>query len=169
MDPPSPPSQPSNPAWKAALLVLTIVAVWYITKRVVSLKRSTAVPPGVSLDASYRDLGPEAYDDAMTSLRSFARLYASTFELKTCTRETVYALLQRRDDILRNLRELRLRMPNDLFAEQALAQHTEEVDRVLRGYVDDAQTRCDAKLLFTGPIDDMFYRKFYLASNDVTQ
>ena len=155
--------------WKAAVIALGVAAAWSATKRYVASVRDVSVPPGIHLQEQYREHGPEQYDASLASLHAFASVYRSTFTLAQCTRESVEQLHALRDSVLCNLRELRLRMHNDLVEEAGLVQHTEDVDRLLRGYIEDAQWRSHSDLVFPGPIDDWFYRKFYRASNDVIE
>ena len=155
--------------WKAAVLALGITAAWSMTKRYVAHVRDISTPPGIHLQTQYREHGPEQYDASLASLHAFASVYRSTFTLTQCTRQSVEQLHALRNSVLCNLRELRLRMPNDLVGEAGLAQHTEDVDRLLRGYIEDAQKRSHSDLVFPGPIDDWFYRKFYRASNDAIE
>ena len=157
-------------AWKALVLAAAVAAAWTVTKRVAAARRASAAPPGLpAAPAGMRDHGPREYDAAQEALREFAREYAGSFAFQGCGRGTVNALHARRAEVLSRLSELRMRLPNDLAAETGLARHTEGVDTLLRGYVEDAQRRSGAALVFPGPLDDWFYRRFYRAANDVIE
>lgn len=154
---------------KTVVVVAVLAAAWVATTRAAAARRALATPPGTSPPpVETRDHGPEEYDAAQAALREFARVYADSFAFQGCGRGTVDALHSLRSEVLGRLRELRMRLPNDLAADAGLVRHTEGVDSLLRGYVDDTQRRAGVSLVFPGPLDDWFYRRFYRASNDVT-
>ena len=156
--------------WKVAVLAGVLAAAWAVTRRAADSRRASAPPLGMSSPpAGMRAHGPTEYDAAQTALREFAREYAGSFAFRGNGRAAVDALHARRAEVLTRLHELRMRLPNDLDAETALARHTEGVDGLLRGYVEDAQRRSGATLVFPGPLDDWFYRRFYRASNDIIE
>lgn len=119
-------------------------------------------PPSPDL----RDLSPHHHDECTRALRAFAAAYADTFR-GDCGRDGVLTLHELRDAALGALFELRMRLPNDLDTETRVTAHIEETDRLLRGYIADAQARCGAALLHPGPIDDLYYRQWWRAANDV--
>ncbi len=150
-------------------LALVLMALWFAFLGVrahVRKTRSQAVPAGVTPRPEFRGHSTFHFDEATQALRAFATEYRLTHAYGKCTRQAVLALHGLRDKALKHMYELRMRLPNDLHAEAELAQHIEDTDRLLRGYIQDAQARSGQVLLHPGPIDDMFYRQFYRAHND---
>lgn len=155
-------------------VALVLLAAWLASRYVrgrVRESRDERLPAGVTApDPHLRDHpNAEYYDACLLALRQFAREYRLTFQHGRCTRAAVMTLHTLRDDALKHLYELRMRLPNDMNAEAEVTAHVVETDALLRGYLDDAQARCGEPLLHPGPIDDMHYRQFYRAANDATE
>lgn len=149
----------------AAVLALVLAAwLWLLRRR----ERQGDLPLGVAAPGpGVRALSPDLHDACVRALREFAEAYRATFQHGQCSKEAVLRLHDARADALGHLYQLRMRMPNDLDGERELTRHIEDTDRLLHSYIADAQARCGQALLHPGPIDDMYYRRFYRAHNDV--
>ena len=102
-------------------------------------------------------------------MQRFAASYQSSFALASCTKDTVLDMSRAHSDALGALYDLRMRLPNDVVAETLVTRQIENVDRALRGFIADAQARAGTPMLFPGPIDDAFYKKWYRAANDTRE
>lgn len=151
-------------------LALLLLVAWYVARWVrarVRQQRADKLPAGVSpMPATLRPWSEHHYDACVRALRAFAEEYRLTFQRGRCTRQALLALQSLREEATGHMSQVRMRLPNDLHAEQSLVAHIEDTERLLRGYVEDAQARCGEALLHPGPIDDMYYRQFYRAHND---
>lgn len=153
-------------------LLLLALAAWAVLRYArarTHQARDDRLPAGVTaLKQELRGTGHTAsyHDACLLALRTFASEYRATFQHGRCTRTALLSLHALRDDALRHLYELRMRLPNDLEAEAELARHIEDTDVLLRAYLQDAQARCGEPLLHPGPIDDMHYRQHYRAATD---
>lgn len=154
-------------------IALVLLAAWLGTRWLRTRVRQShdgRLPPGVTppsvplLDG--HDTGGH-YDACLAALRAFATEYRLTFQHGRCTQAAVLSLHALRDDVLRHLYALRMRLPNDLGAEAKLTKDIEDTDVLLQAYVQDARARCGTPLLHPGPIDDVHYRQWYRAANDV--
>lgn len=155
---------------RVGTLLLLALASWfgvlYLRKRV-HQARENRLPPGVPApDPGLRAHSVSHYDACMQALKAFATEYRLTFQHAMCSKRAVTTLSALRQDALQHLYQMRMRLPNDLNAETALAQHIEDTDGLLRAYIADAQERCGQALMHTGPIDDTFYKEWYRAHND---
>ena len=151
-------------------LALAAMALWFafLAARAYARRaRAHDLPSGVQSRPDLCGHSSHHFDEATQALRAFATDYRLTFQHGQCTKDAVMTLHTLRDKALKHMYELRMRLPNDLHAEAELAQHIEDTDALLRTYIQDAQSRCGAPMLYPGPIDDMFYRQFYRAHNDV--
>lgn len=146
------------------VLVLVLAAgLWLAARR----ERQGNLPLGVTAPGQgVRALSPGLHDACVRALQEFAEAYRATFQHGQCSKAAVVRLHDARADALGHLYQLRMRMPNDLDGERELAQHIEDTDGLLQSYIADAQARCGQALLHPGPIDDLFYRRYYRAYND---
>lgn len=129
-----------------------------------------ALPPGVASRPEFRsEHSSPSYEAAMSGLRAFASEYKNTFQHEQCTRAAVMALHSLRDEVLTNMYDVRMRLPNDMTAETRLTQYIEDTDALLKRYLEDAMRRSGQPLLFPRPLDDTHYRQFYRAHNDGMQ
>lgn len=159
----------SSAPWKVLVSLAGVAVACWVFRKVAKTRLDNATPPGASLDHRYRGYSPVDYDAACDSLKLFAREYMASFQFERCTKGMVESLHTVRSAVLKAMYSLRMSLPNDLDEERALAQHTEDIDRLLRQYVEDAQRRAGCELLFPDPIDDWFYRQHFRAANDVVR
>lgn len=78
----------------------------------------------------------------------------------------VRALFRHRAAALREMHEVRMRLPNDLALERRWAALTEALDASLLDLIEDARQRCAVPLVHPGPVDDAWYGAWYRAAND---
>lgn len=146
-------------------VLVIAMAAWFAALWLRSRARS--VPAGVSPVPDDLRQSTGHSEACMQALRAFATEYRLTFQHGGCTSRAVKSLHGLREEALRHLYQLRMRLPNDLDAEARASQWIEDTDAVMRSHLEDAQTRCGAPLLLPGPIDDAFYKRWYRAHNDV--
>lgn len=155
---------------KFGTVVLLLMCVWFAVlwaRKRVRKARESRLPPGVgAIGPQLRPFSTTHYDACVHALRAFASEYRLTFQHGGCEKQALLSLHSLREEALRHMYQLRMRLPNDIAAERDLARNIEDTDRLLRHYITDAQQRCGQDLLFPGPIDDMFYKQHYRAHND---
>lgn len=134
-------------------------------------------PPAASLPRGWpvlpRDLRavhPASYDGAVRGARQFAATFALTFS-PDATGDAqgprlVRELFAARARVLRDLHELRMRLPNDLEQEKLAVQAIEDQDHAMHDHIEDAKERCGVPGLHPGPVDGLYYNRWYRASND---
>lgn len=148
-------------------LAAWFVALW-VRKRV-RAAHEQRLPPGVTAPGAAARVGStDHFDACVQALRAFATEYRLSFQGGACGKRSVMALLALRDEALRHMYQLRMRLPNDVRLETEVTQHIEDTDALLRDYIRDAQERCKVPMLFPGPLDDAFYKDRYRAANDET-
>lgn len=150
----------------ALLLMAAWFAVLWLRARV-RRARTEQLPPGVAAMGTHlRPYSTSHYDACAQALRAFASEYRLTFQAGRCDKKALMSLHGLREDALRHMYQMRMRLPNDLGAERDLTRHIEDTDRLLSYYIEDTQKRGNLSLLLPGPIDDMFYKQHYRAHND---
>ena len=148
----------------ALLLMAAWFAVLWVRARVRRAKQDQ-LPPGIGgMGPHLRPYSTTHFDACVQALRGFAAEYRGG-----CHKGSVLAMHALREDALRHMYQLRMRLPNDMVAERELSQHIEDTDRLLMHYIKEAQGRCGQDLLFPGPIDDLFYKQHYRAHNDLAE
>lgn len=151
-------------------VLLLCLAAWYGVLWVrarARAARADRLPPGVAAPPAPDDEGAHHREACVQALRAFATEYRATFQHGGCGRRAVLAMHGLRDEALRHLYAMRMRLPNDLVAEREMTRHIEETDALLLAHLADAQARCGQALVHPGPLDDRFYRQWYRAHNDV--
>lgn len=176
----------SDSTWRLTLLALALAALWWWRGGGGRSKaaRSAAAPavPALSVLQPRPRLWPSALDDyetragcgrhvqaARAAGLDFEAAAADTFDPGAATdgARRVRVMFRHRDRALRELREVRLRLPNDLTDEKRLAGLTEALDADMMATIEDARQRCGAPLVHPGPTDAAWYGAWYRASNDV--
>lgn len=99
--------------------------------------------------------------------REFERAYVLTFRETEDPQGAVRKLFAARASVLKEMNELRMRLPNDLELETQFVETAEAVDRDLLERIEDARQRLGAPLVHPGPVDDAWYGQWYRAANDV--
>lgn len=175
-------------AWRLALLAMALAAVWWwgggrVRQRSGAAGRTTSTQAAEPLTRGPRPrLWPADLDDyearagcerhvhaARASVLDFEAAAAKTYEPDAGADgpRRVRVLFLHRDRALKALREVRMRLPNDLTDERRLARLTEALDASMLTNVEDARQRCGAPLVHPGPVDDAWYGAWYRAPNDV--
>lgn len=117
--------------------------------------------------APFRGVSARHVDEATRAVAAFRRDYLDTFRAPGPDAATrVRRLFAHRARAMRLLNEVRLRLPNDLDAEQRLAATIEGVDRSMLERIEDARDRGGAPLVHPGPVDAAWYGAWYRAAND---
>lgn len=171
----------NDPSWRLALLAIGLAALWFWTRarRQVPANRRDA---GQAARLGTPRLWPrelDAYETrtgcqrhvraARAAVLDFESASAATFEPEAARDgpRRVRAMFLHRDHALRELREVRLRLPNDLTDEKRLASLMDTLDTDMLAVIEDARQRCGAPLVHPGPADDAWYGTWYRAANDV--
>ena len=115
----------------------------------------------------YRVVSPLHLRRAQDMLARFAETYQHTFG--ACERNLVVDLHEQRSRALASLYELRMRLPNDVRAYDALTEKIERVERSTLIHIDDVTQRCQMGLLHLSPVGDHYYSHRYRAANDTPQ
>lgn len=116
----------------------------------------------------FAHVSPRHMQDAERQAAEFDAAFRASYLPRAAdsAAEAVRALFARRAAVLGSLGELRLRLPNDLDMERALAAATEDCDRRMVQAIEDARERTGAVMLHPGPVDSAWYGRWYRASND---
>lgn len=83
--------------------------------------------------------------------------------------DEVRALFRERAGALREMHEVRMRLPNDLDRERRWVALTEALDATLLELIGEARDGAGVPLVHPGPVDDAWYGQWYRASNDAVQ
>lgn len=172
------------------VLLLAAAAAVLLLRPVAAYNRDAAAPPaaasapraaaagaaaalllGESFDESLAPVSRRHAAEARRALADFDAAFQGTFSrgAAEAPAEAVRGLFARRARALTALGEIRLRLPNDLDLERALAAAAESCDRHMLERIEDARERTGAVLLHPGPVDDAWYGRWYRARNDVVE
>lgn len=150
-----------------AIVALLLMVAWRHQPLALTSTRATTNVMTPELEA-FRHVSPRHMDLVDTHSREFHRVFQATFDPSAGDEPAaaVRGLFARRASVLQALHEIRLRLPNDLDLERALAAAIEDCDRWMLEHIEDARERTGAVLLHPGPVDDAWYGRWYRASND---
>jgi hypothetical protein len=170
-----------NAALRALCLLATAALAWVLFNRaharpallggLLGGHATRRLPRGwPPLPPALRAVHPRSYDAALRDLGHFADVFARTFRPEAAGSDQgprlVRELFAARARVLRDLHELRMRLPNDLELETAAVHATEEQDHAMHDHIEDAKERCGVPGLHPGPVDGLFYNRWYRAAND---
>jgi len=146
-----------------ALLILVIYKYrGYIKKASSNLKSR-----GIGIDMKHFETSyPTYYTRIYKHLDIFNKTYQKSFEYERVSPALIIKLFSVRDDVLYNISEIRLRLPNDLVMEKEVAKMYEETDRKLMEYITDVKARFHMNI-YPGQTSSAFQAMDYRASNDV--
>ncbi len=152
-----------------ALVVAAIVAI--STGRGWSASGASALAPRPQpayppVDQATCRASPVHCERTSEMLDKFARAYQATFPPGPGCVDAVRRMQSTRAGALASMYELRMRLPNDVHAYDALTRHIQGIERSTLMHVDEACKRCNLGLMHTRPIDDHYYAHWYRASND---
>lgn len=119
--------------------------------------------------SALKNVSPRHVDAARREAVSFEFDYQRSFRAGAAHSgaELVRLLFARRAQVLEALREIRMRLPNDLRLERMAVGAIEESDRRMLEHIEDVRVRCGVPMLHPGPVDDAWYGRWYRAANDV--
>ena len=109
---------------------------------------------------------PTYYKNVEERVKAFNVAYQKTFDYGNISIDTLDTLFSIRDDVLYNISEIKLRLPNDLDMERDLAAAYEQADRRLMEYITDAKTRFNININ-PGQTSSAFAARNYRAANDI--
>jgi hypothetical protein len=167
---------PSSQTW-ITVMALTAAAAWYLGRGdgggepgggggVLAAPPSQPRYPDL---AEYDDIAPLHRRRALDMLRRFADVYQKTFAAQphAAARELVEDMHETRFRALAAMYEIRMRLPNDAVAYDALTRDIESVERSTLVHIDDASRRNVLGSVHTKPVGDHYYAHWYRAANDV--
>lgn len=109
---------------------------------------------------------PTYYKNTMEHLDVFNMEYQKTFDMDRVGIPLVNKLFSIRDDVLYNISEIRLRLPNDLDMEKNITRAYETADRRMMEYITDTKSRFHVDV-YPGQTSSAFGARSYRASNDM--
>ena len=146
-----------------ALLILVIYKYrGYIKKASANLKSQ-----GIEIDTKHFETSyPTYYNKIKKNLDIFNKTYQKSFDYDTVGPALIRKLFSIRDDVLYNISEIKLRLPNDLDMEKEIARMYDGIDRKLMEYITDVKARFHVNI-YPGQTSSAFEARNYRASNDV--
>ena len=109
---------------------------------------------------------PTYYKKTQDHVKAFNAAYQKTFDYGNISKDTLNTLFSIRVDVLYNISEIKLRLPNDLYMERHLAAAYEQADRRLMEYITDAKSRFNININ-PGQTSSAFAARNYRAANDI--
>jgi hypothetical protein len=109
---------------------------------------------------------PTYFKNVEERIKAFNEAYQTTFDYKNVSIDTINKLFSIRDDVLYNISEIKLRLPNDLYMERHATAAYEQADRKLMEYITDVKSRFNINV-YPGQTSSAFAARNYRAANDV--
>jgi hypothetical protein len=109
---------------------------------------------------------PTYFKNVEERIKAFNEVYQTTFDYENVSVDAIDDLFSIRDDVLYNISEIKLRLPNDLDMERHLAAAYEQADRRLMEYITDAKSRFNININ-PGQTSSAFAARNYRAANDI--
>jgi hypothetical protein len=127
----------------------------------------TLKPRGVEIPEfeQFKTRYPTYYKNAIEHLDTFNKEYQKTFDMDHMGPSKINKLFSIRDDVLYNISEIKLRLPNDLDMEKSITRVYETVDRRMMEYITDVKSRFHINI-FPGQTSSAFAARNYRASDD---
>lgn len=148
--------------------VLALVIFCYRDK--IKLVANKLKPNGVVIDiagmAYFETMYPTYCKNVTNHLADFNKEYQKSFVYKNIGPQLVRNLFSKRDDVLYNISEIRLRLPNDLDMEKDITRIYESADRRMSEFITDVKTRFHTNIT-PGPTSSAFSARHYRAANDI--
>lgn len=147
-----------------AILLLVIYNYrGYIKNAAKTLKsRGVSVP---ELDR-FKTRYPTYYKNTIEHLDIFNREYQKTFDMDHMGPSKINKMFSIRDDVLHNISEIKLRLPNDLDLEKSITRVYETADRRMMEYLSDVKSRYHINI-YPGQTSSAFAARAYRASDDM--
>ncbi|AGE56280.1 hypothetical protein PBCVNEJV1_390L [Paramecium bursaria Chlorella virus NE-JV-1] len=153
--------------WLFIFAVLLVILFAY-RKKIASFAQKNKKTRGVEVPLlkRFKMQYPTYCKNAYDHLAIFNEKYQDTFDYDNANVDIVNDLFSIRDDVLYNISEIRLRLPNDLQMEKAIVRAHEQADRRMLEYITDTKTRFNSAI-FPGQTSSAFYARNYRAADDV--
>ena len=128
----------------------------------------TLKPRGVSVPEleQFKIKYPTYYENTVKHLNIFNDEYQKTFVMGRVGPSKINKLFSIRDDVLYNISEIRLRLPNDLDMEKSITRAYETADRRMMEYITDTKSRFHVNI-YPGQTSSTFDARSYRASDDM--
>ena len=147
-----------------AILLLVIYNYrGYIKKVAKTLKpRGVDIPEFEQFKIKY----PTYCGNAVEHLNKFNAEYQKTFDMDHMGPSKINKLFSIRDDVLYDISEIKLRLPNDLDMEKSITRVYETADRRMMEYITDTKSRFHINI-YPGQTSSAFAARNYRAANDM--
>ena len=144
-----------------------LLLVLYNYRSYIKNAAKTLKPRGVGMPEleQFKTRYPTYYKNTMEHLDIFNREYQKTFDMDHMGPSLIIKLFSIRDDVLYNISEIRLRLPNDLDLEKSITRVYETADRRMMEYITDVKSRFHINI-YPGQCSSAFSARAYRASND---
>lgn len=109
---------------------------------------------------------PTYYKNTIEHLDIFNREYQKTFDMDHMGPSKINKMFSIRDDVLHNISEIKLRLPNDLDLEKSVTRVYETADRRMMEYLSDVKSRYHINI-YPGQTSSAFAARAYRASDDM--
>jgi hypothetical protein len=109
---------------------------------------------------------PTYYKNAEERVKAFNVAYQKTFDYGNISVDTLNTLFSIRDDVLYNISEIKLRLPNDLDMEKSITRVYETADRRMMEYITDVKSRFHINI-YPGQCSSSFAARNYRAADDM--
>jgi hypothetical protein len=128
----------------------------------------TLKPRGVDIPEleQFKMKYPTYYKNIIEHLNIFNAEYQKTFDMDHMGPAKINKLFSIRDDVLYNISEIKLRLPNDLDMEKSITRVYETADRRMMEYITDVKSRFHINI-YPGQTSSAFSARAYRASDDM--
>jgi hypothetical protein len=109
---------------------------------------------------------PTYFKNVEDRVKAFNSAYQKTFDYDNVSVDVINNLFSIRDDVLYNISEIKLRLPNDLDMEKHATAAYEQADRRLMEYITDVKSRFNINI-YPGQTSSAFAARNYRAANDI--
>lgn len=149
-------------------ILAVLLLVIYNYRGYIKNVAKTLKPRGVDIPEfeKFKIKYPTYYKNTMEHLNIFNVEYQKTFDMDHIGPAMINNLFSIRDDVLYNISEIRLRLPNDLDLEKSIARVYESADRRMMEYLTDVKSRFHIDI-YPGQTSSSFSARAYRASNDM--
>ncbi|ABT15049.1 hypothetical protein NY2A_B650L [Paramecium bursaria Chlorella virus NY2A] len=151
------------------LFFLALAVIYMIYRRDVLKKIAKNLQMNgilVPLIDKYTKQYPTYTKNVLFHINRFNDAYQKTFEYDNINVDTINNLFSIRDDVLYNISEIKLRLPNDLNQEKEVNYMYEKTDQRMMEYITDVKSRYHINV-YPGLMSSAFEAKKYRASNDI--
>lgn len=147
-------------------LAIGLLALFYYrnTLKKVAKEMKTRGVEVPLLDA-FKTQYPTYHKIVQEHLDEFNKKYQTTFDYKNVGASTIHDLFSIRDDILYNISEIKLRLPNDLDMEKNIMSAYEQADRRTMEFITDTKSRFNINV-YPGQTSIAFAARHYRAADD---